>query len=71
LLEQRDAEHLQDLLKTGLQRQALLPDRHQYVDRLRNPDLTFDGILARAANTLDPMVQPDPLKEEFNPRAGL
>ena len=53
-------------MQTALQRQPLLDDGHQHVNGHRNPDLSFDGILAISVKGLDPQVLLDPLEEEFH-----
>ena len=58
-------------METALQRQPFLDDGHQDVDGHRNPDLSFDGILAISVKGLDPQVLLDPLEEEFHLPARL
>ena len=58
-------------MKTGLQRQPLLDDGHQHVDRHRNPDLSFDGIFAISVECLDSQVLLDPFEEQFHLPARL
>ena len=50
-------------MKAGLQRQPLLEDGHEHVDRHRNPDLSFDRVLAISVKGLDSEVLLDPFEE--------
>ena len=58
-------------MKAGSQCQSLLDDGHEHVDRHRNPDLSFDGILAIAVECLDSQVLFDPSKEQFTCQRDL
>jgi hypothetical protein len=50
-------------VKARLQRQALLQDGDKDVDGHRNPDLSFNGVLAISVKGLDPQVLLDPLEQ--------
>ena len=58
-------------MKTRLQRQTLLQDGDEDVNRHRNPTLSFDGILAISVKRLDSEVLLDPLEEQFHLPSGL
>ena len=58
-------------MKTRLQRQTLLQDGDEDVNRHGNPNLSFDGILAISVKRLDSEVRLDPLEEQFHSPPGL
>ena len=51
---------------------TLFHDRHQHIDRHRDPDLSDDRVLGGAEEGLDPKVLFDPAEEQFDlPAAAI
>jgi hypothetical protein len=65
-LEHRNAQNLQKSVKRDLERQALLDDRGEDVDRDGDPDLSLNGVLRSPIERLDPKVLLDPSEEQFD-----
>ena len=65
-LENGDAQNLENCVEALLQMQPLLDDRHQYVNRDRDPHLGLHGVLGSSEERLDPQVLLDPPEEEFH-----
>ena len=65
-LEHRDAQNLQKGVKRDLERQALLDDRGEDIDRDGDPDLSLHGVLGCPIERLDPKVLLDPSEEQFD-----
>lgn len=64
--EYGDAQNLQKSVKRDLERQPLLDDRREDIDRDGDPDLRFYGILRSPVECLDPKVLLDPSEEQFD-----
>jgi hypothetical protein len=65
-LEYGDAQNLQKCIEWDLQRQALLDDRGDDIDRDRNPDLRLHGVLGGPVKRLDSKVLLDPTEEQLD-----
>jgi hypothetical protein len=70
-LEHRDAQNLQKRVEGNLQRQPLLNDRGEDVNRDGNPDLRLHCVLGSPVKRLDPKVLLDPTKEQLDLPAEL
>ena len=70
-LERCYAQNLQKSVERKLQRQPLLNDRDEHVNRDGHPDLRPDRVLRRPIERLDPQVLFDPAEEKFDPPAKL
>ena len=70
-LERRHAQDLQKRVERQLERQALLDDGHEHVNRDGNPDLRFHRGFRSPIERFDPKVLFDPAKEQLNSPAQL
>ena len=52
-LEDGNAQQLQDCVEAGGRREPLLDDGNEHVDRNRDPDLGFHGVLGETKERLD------------------
>jgi len=65
-LEYRDAQDLQKSVERNLQRQTLLNNRREVINRDGDPDLRLHGVLRGPIECLDPKVLLDPSEEQFD-----
>ena len=65
-LENGDAQNLENCVEARPQMQPLLDDRHQDVDRDRDPHLRLHGVLRGPEERFDPKMFPDPPEEELH-----
>jgi len=63
--EDRDTEHLQDLVEACDEPEALPDNRDEHVGSNGDPDLRLDRVRAGAEERLDPRVLLDPLEEQL------
>ena len=65
LLEKHNAENLQDFAQTQLDFEFFLDNRHQNVNADGYPNLSLDGVYARAEKGFDSKVLLDPFEKDF------
>ena len=65
-LEEGDGENLEQSVEGGVQGKALLDDCDENIDRNRDPDLGFHGIVGGAVELLDPQMLLDPFEEQLD-----
>jgi hypothetical protein len=65
-LKEGDRQNLWQSVKRHSQIEALLDDGDQHINRHRDPDLGFDGILGCAVETFDPKILFDPFEEKLH-----
>jgi hypothetical protein len=71
VLEERDAQDLQDFAQTAVEFQLLLREGHQHVHAHGNPDLRLDGVDRRPLECPDAKVLLEPLQEQLDLPAAL
>ena len=70
-LERGHAQNLQKSVERQLDRQALLDNGHEHINRYGNPDLRLHRVLRSPIERFDPKVLFDPAKEQLNSPAQL
>ena len=52
-------------MERGIDVQMVLDHGHQHIDRDGGPDLSLDGVLRGAKESVDPLMLLDPLNQDF------